>query len=239
MTLRVGANSRTASFAEGSRSARPRFSYTVAEGDLDANGVSIAGSSTFVTLAGGATIKDAAPTPNDANLAFTDGLGDQAGHRVDGVKPTIPAAPAITSNPGSDQTYTGGDAVQATVTFSEAVSVTGTPKLALDVGGTERTANCALKPGDATMLVCSYTLVTADEDSDGIAIGENKLRLGGGTIKDAVGNNAVLAHDELVAQSGHKVAPPADITAPAITAAVFTSSPGGDSYTQGNDIEVT
>ena len=46
--------------------------------------------------------------------------------------PTVSTV-AITSNPGTDNTYATGDAITVSVTFSEAVTVTGTPQTTLDI----------------------------------------------------------------------------------------------------------
>ena len=57
--------------------------------------------------------------------------------------PTTPTVStiAVTSNPGTDNTYTTLDVITVTVTFSEAVTVTGTPRITLDIGGTEQTVD--------------------------------------------------------------------------------------------------
>ena len=47
---------------------------------------------------------------------------------------------AVSSNPGSDQTYAAGDEIEVTVTFNETVEVEGTPQLRLRVGSRNRTA---------------------------------------------------------------------------------------------------
>ena len=54
--------------------------------------------------------------------------------------PTVSTV-AITSSPGTDNTYTTLDTITASVTFSEAVTATGTPQITLNIGGTERTAD--------------------------------------------------------------------------------------------------
>ena len=112
----------------------------------------------------------------------------------------------FTSDPGGDDTYAIGNTVQATVTFSGTVTVTGTPRLELDVGGTAKQADYSSGTGSAD-LVFSYTVAENDEDTDGVAIGANKLTRNGGTIKggDGAGPDATLTHDALDADDGHKV----------------------------------
>ena len=117
---------------------------------------------------------------------------------------------AITSDTGDDDStwdddgvYGIGDAIETTVTFSNDVAVTGAPQLELDIGGGARAAE--YKSTDGSKIVFSYTVAEGDSDTDGVAVGENKLTLNGGTIKDEDDNAANLAHDALAAQPGHKI----------------------------------
>ena len=111
---------------------------------------------------------------------------------------------ALTSTPGSDNTYGIGDSVEATVTFSEAVDITGTPQLELDFAGTAKAAACPAATNTTTM-VCSYTVVVGDSAPNGIAIAANKLT--GGTIT-ATGSTTITAdldHAAVAIDAGHKV----------------------------------
>ena len=84
--------------------------------------------------------------------------------------------------------------------------VSGRPELALDIGGETRQAAYASGAGTAA-LVFEYTVADGDEDSDGIAIAANALRLAGGTIAAEVSatRHAVLAHDAVDADDEHLV----------------------------------
>ena len=120
-------------------------------------------------------------------------------------------APAVsgigfTSNPGDDGAYAIDNTVQATVTFSGTVTVTGTPQLELNVGGTAKQADYASGSGSAA-LVFSYIVAENDQDTDGLAIGANKLALNGGAIKggDGTGPDATLTHSAVDADAAHKV----------------------------------
>ena len=97
------------------------FSYTVAEGDLDDDGISIGANK--LTLNSG-SIKDAAD--NAANLSH-DALSVQTGHKVDGVRPTISSVSLVSSTGGSDGVYTAGETLTASVDFDEDVIVSGGP----------------------------------------------------------------------------------------------------------------
>ncbi len=110
----------------------------------------------------------------------------------------------ITSNPGSDRTYAAGDEIEVTVTFSETVEVEGTPQLRLRVGSKNRTAGY-LRGSGAAALVFSYEVALRDEDTDGVSIAAGRIDLNGGTIKDEADNDAVLDHEVVAPQAGHKV----------------------------------
>ena len=121
--------------------------------------------------------------------------------------PAITAV-ALTSDPGSDDTYAIDDIVTATVTFSAAVDVAGAPQLELDFNGTMKTAPCEPET-NTTTLSCAYDVVEGDADADGIAIHANRLTLptDSDTIRAAgsIPVNAVLAHAGLAADADHKV----------------------------------
>ena len=155
------------------------------------------------------------------------------------VTPQAPAGPAVTgaltvassppSSPGG--WYKPTNAVKVEVTFDKAIVVTGAPKLAITVGSAAKSASCARKgsTGDgAKKLVCTYTVASGDEDTDGISVGANKLTLpSGASIKDASDAAATLTHAALGAQSGHKV----DGVAPTVTIAAPSPSGAAQSKT--------
>ena len=121
----------------------------------------------------------------------------------DTTSPTVSSL-AITSNPGSDQTYAAEDEIEVTVTFSETVAVEGTPRLRLRVGSRTRTAGY-LRGTDTAALVFGYEVADGDEDTDGVSIEAGRIALNGGTIQDEAENAADLAHEAVAAQAGHKV----------------------------------
>ena len=133
---------------------------------------------------------------NAAEVEFTVRLQD-----VDDTDPTVSSL-AISSDPGSDRTYAADDEIQVRVTFSETVEVEGTPWLTLELGGGSRTATYEGGSGRVA-LVFAYEVAERDSDTDGVGVEADSLT--GGTIRDAVDNPAVLDHDGLAADSGHKV----------------------------------
>ena len=111
---------------------------------------------------------------------------------------------ALTSTPGSDNTYAIGDSVQATVTFDAAVDITGTPELELDFDGTAKGASCTTGTNTTTMA-CSYTVGVGDTAPNGVGIAANTLT--GGTIY-ATGSTTItadLTHTAVMIDAGHKV----------------------------------
>ena len=176
------------------------FGYTVQEGDVDSDGISIG--SNAVILEGLRTIEDR--RGNDALLTH-DALPSDSAHKVDAPDVTGPtvSSVAFTSDPGDDDAYGAGDAIQVTVTFSENMTVTGAPQLEIDVGGTAKTAYYSSASG--ATVVYSYAVAVGDADTDGISIVANKLTLNGGTINDAHRNAATQTHDAVAADTGHLV----------------------------------
>ena len=140
--------------------------------------------------------------PASDGVAGTPAGGTSQQQTGDSTSPTVSSI-AITSDPGSDEVYAIGDAIQITVAFSADVTVTGKPQLELDIGGNAKPAE--YQSTNASSTVFSYTVAEGDSDTDGIAVTENKLTLNGGSIKDAGDNAANLAHSALPAQTGHKV----------------------------------
>ena len=85
-------------------------------------------------------------------------------------------------------------------------------------------------------MVFSYTVAEGDSDSNGIAVGANKLTLNGGSIQDASDNAASLTHDALPAQTSHKV----DGIRPRMTRFAFLDGTDGDHgfYTAGEELSI-
>ena len=176
-----------------------QFGYMVQEGDVDADGVSINADS--LDTGSGATIRDDAG--NDADLTH-DAVDDDSCHKVDVPDETAPTVEGV-----HFVSIPGGDNILVMVTFSEDVTVTGDPQLEIDVGGTAKTASFEeLDEAEGAGVGFRYTVAVGDTDTDGIAIAADKLSLNGGTIQDGAGNDAVLTHAAVAADSGHKVSAP-------------------------------
>ncbi|WP_409266934.1 Ig-like domain-containing protein [Massilia sp. BHUDP2] len=102
-------------------------------------------------------------------------------------------APAVTSVSASSAngSYKLGDTIAIQLSFSEAVTVTGQPGLQLDTGATDRIATYSGGSGTNTISF-SYTVQAGDLSADLDLAGTASLLLGGGSIRDALGNDASL-----------------------------------------------
>ena len=201
LALEIGTKTPRANYASGSGTVTLQFDYEVVAGDEDTNGINVP--TNALTLNGG-TIS-ASGTP--ANVSHASNLF--LGILVDGGPAVVVTAPtvtgvALTSAPGSDNTYAIGDAVTATVTFDAAVDITGSPQLELDFDGTAKAAACATGTNTTTMA-CSYTVAVGDAAPNGVAIGANKLTGGTITATGSTTVNADLDHGAVAIDAGHKV----------------------------------
>ena len=170
------------------------FAVKVNSAARTVDSVAVSGSTVTLTLAtavsDGDTVTVSYTKPSSGEKALQDHAGandvasftDQAASHV----PTV-ASLAVTSDPGGDLTYQGGDAIEVTVTFSGSVTVDtsgGTPRIALTVGTATKHATYASgSPG--TALVFAYTVASGDADTDGIAVAANALEANGGTIRSS------------------------------------------------------
>jgi hypothetical protein len=145
-------------------------------------------------------------------------------YTIDKTAPTI-ASVGVPTN----ATYLAGQHLDFTVNFTEVMTVTGTPQLSLTIGASTVYANYQSGTG-STALVFRYTVQSGDLDANGIAVGT--LTLNGGTIRDAVTNDAVLTLNSVGSTSGVLV----DAVAPLITG---VSGPANTTYVVGQNLDFT
>ncbi len=179
------------------------FSYTVAPGDTDTNGVDIVANSINLN---DATLTDSLEN-RYASLSFSTVRGGNT-QVVDGRGPTINSI-TIGAHPESDFPLSIGEKLRVTVDFSEDVTVTGSMYIGVlvAVGASNRTAAyAATDETDASILYFDYEIAAGDADSDGAHIDANNVWLGRRSkipftsqgqevsIRDSVGNWADLGH---------------------------------------------
>ena len=169
---------------------------------------------------------------------LSPGGAPEAFAQTDTTAPTISSI-AITNDTGDedsiwddDGVYGIGDRIRVTITFSENMTVTGSPRLELDIGGAAKPAE--YESAEGNKVAFGYTVTEGDADNDGIAVGENKLTLNTGSIKDAADNAADLSHSALTAQNNHRV----DGVRPTISRVALTHSRDGldDIYVPGETL---
>src|SRR5207244_8065999 len=190
------------------------YTVTYADANFNASTLLAAGDITLTTtgtatasidVAGTSTLRTVtlSSITGDGTLAISIAAGtatDLAGNTAPAAGPSIPftvdnSGPAITSvSPPADGSYKAGRNLDFTVIFSEKATVVttgGTPAIGLTIGATARDATYVSGSGTSALLF-RYTTVSSDNDADGIAVAP-AITLNGGTIKDALGNNASLS----------------------------------------------
>ena len=190
LALDIGGTTRKAGYG-ATRNGYLVFSHTVLQADYDTDGVSIGSGALALPADGSGDIVDAA----DASVRAALGLGshaiaDAAGHRA-GSPPRVTGV-SFHSTPQQAGAYTMGATITVQVDFDQTVTVTGTPQLALTISGQTRQAAAVAGTGNAYVRF-SYPVAAADADADGLGVAAGALTLDGGTIRDADGQDAVLA----------------------------------------------
>ena len=179
------------------------FRYTVAEGDTDTDGVSLLAN--VLGLQGG-TIADVAGNEVPAGQLAHDAIGPLAGHKVDGVRPTVRG---VAVN-GTTLTITFTKTLGAASSLANsAFTVKKRP-----AGGSEQTVSLSGSPsisGDTVTL----TLASAVSDTDfGIKVRYDAPTTGAdNTIRDMVGNDAESFPYQVIATGAAPRFPPSALTA--------------------------
>ena len=205
LPLQIGGEERDAGYVAGDSSSTVlSFSYVVTDDDTDLDGISI---DAFALKLNGGSIKRT-DTNVDAALTHTRVLTDDD-HKVN--LPPLITGVEVTSTPqAANDTYGLGEDIEITVTFNEAVRATGGVEFGISAGGPKQ---ARLKSGSGTTeLVFAYKVQAADEDDDGIWIGNHNtdhptfdLQAGQSVVGVDSGRPALLEHSVEGTQGGHKV----------------------------------
>uniref|UniRef100_UPI002B487BBB cadherin domain-containing protein n=1 Tax=Aeromonas caviae TaxID=648 RepID=UPI002B487BBB len=219
-------------------------SYSIKPG-ADAALFSIDATTGAVTLTGNPDYE------NKASYSFTVVATDAAGNAseqtvtlaindlVDETAPTVSSIAISGASGAQNSTLNAGDVVSVTVTMDEATVVDttgGTPRVALNVGGSTVYADYVSGSGTASLLF-QYTILAGQTDANGISLDADALQANGGTLRDAAGNAANLAHGVVADNAGYLV----DTTAPAVSSVGITGASGVQSNTlnAGDVVSVT
>ena len=224
LLLEVGANDREMTYvASASSTTSWVFRYTLIAADRDDDGVSVA--------------RNALRAYADADLSHR-GISAELTHQVNAVARVL--SHRVSSTPLAPIWYGPGEQIQFTIEFSLPVTVVGDPQLEFSVttpAPQNEFATYLSGSGDRE-LVFSYTVLTGDDDPDGIFWGANSLQLDTDDSITAVHNSqdAVLDHAE------HRYFPDHRIDQkPRAVSQTVTSVPthGTDSDTYGLDDVIT
>ena len=216
LVLDIGGEARRAPYESGTGTRNLVFTYRVARGESDTDGVSLCSDTMKDAGCGQITLNGGSIVAQSDSAAIERGLpslSDQSRHKVDGTEPRLKDL-TITSTPADAAAgYAAGEAIRVQVDFSEAMTVTGTPYLVLDIAGSGHRATYASGSG-TRYLNFEYTVQAADFDSNGISLcssrlidpGCGRITLDGGSI--SAQSDDLAAELDLPAlgnQSDHKV----------------------------------
>lgn len=187
--LETGAVDSAVNYSSGTGTDTLVFQYTVDAGDESSDLDYVLGS---VIALNGATIQDADGIVDDAILSLPAvGFGSLADNQnivIDAVSPTIVSA----SSTMADGNYAAGGVIDVKVVFSEIINVAGgTPRITLETGVIDQVVDCASGSGTNT-LTCQYTVQTGDISADLDYATSTSFDLNGSTVRDALGNDAVV-----------------------------------------------
>ena len=163
---------KSASLVDGSGTETLVFGYTVAPGEEDDNGIWIGDQDR--TLVGSRVVSAQSGTITSVATSATadlthDALRTQPDHKVDGTRSIVSVE--VTSEPSLEtDTYGAGETIQFTVTFTAAVDVTGDPVLEFLFDGSELRQAGDVSGSGTTELVFGYTVVSGDDDDNGLFI---------------------------------------------------------------------
>ena len=150
-------------YESGSGTTALVFAYTVAPSDEDDNGIFKRPNGLKVGT--GESIVSAAGVA--ADLDYEGGDSGERDHKVDGSRSIVSVE--VTSTPQLEtDTYGAGETILFTVTFTAKVDVTGDPVLEFLFDGSEVRQAGDVSGGGTTELVFSYTVVSGDDDDNGL-----------------------------------------------------------------------
>ena len=187
LTLETGSIDAVINYISGSGTDTLTFSYIVASGHTTSD---LGYESMNALSLNGGTIRDLAGNGANVTLPIPGSLGSFSDNKditLETISPTITNISSTTP----DGTYGVGEIITITITFSESVYVTGTPQLTLETGSADTIIDYTSGSGTTT-LVFTYVVVSGDNSGDLGYESVNALSLNGGSIKDSVGNDAVL-----------------------------------------------
>ena len=127
------------------------------------------------------------------DLAGNSNLSAQAMPQgMDSLAPAVSGVELAGATGAKNQTLDAADVITVSLFLDDVVVVTGTPTLDLNIGGHVVQARYVEGSGGRG-LTFRYAIESDQSDPDGISIGVDAVKLNGGSIRDAAGNDAQLA----------------------------------------------
>ena len=223
---------------------RLRFAYLVTRHDRDPDGIRIPANA--LEMPAGVTLRDrfgrnvVRAVDADAGggrVLASEPSGPLARHAVNA---PVPASVVGVEAVGPEKEYSAGlasDALRLRVTMSREVTAAGEVWLGVQVGEALRRAR--LVGGGGQVLEFVHDVQWSDTDADGVSVPAGALALGeGGSVRDAEGRAAMLAHGAYGPFAGYTVAPRAGPPA-SVSEIGIVSRPGArGGYRAGERIEV-
>jgi len=137
------------------------------------------------------------------NCRVTEIVGVRCMAAGDPLKPHVNAQ-AVLTHPGEDGRYQPGDTLSVTVAFNEPVVVdpsNGTPTIGIRLGDFSEAASRSARYADGSgtrRLEFRYRVSIGDGAFEELHLTDNSLATNGGTIRNAAGIDAILAHGSAV-----------------------------------------
>ena len=173
LALGVGSGTRQAAYRNAAGEVA-RFAYLVAEGDLDADGVSIAANSLVLN---GGTIRDGA----NQNALLVHSRVSGADHAVEAIRPVLQSATANTT--------------ELTLTYDESLDATAVPPTSaytVRVGGAARRVTGAAVRGSEVIVTVDRAIPFGDD------VATVSYRPGSPPVRDVPGNAAMAFSNQSV-----------------------------------------
>ena len=182
ISLNIGGMTKYANYFSGNNSDELIFRYVVLNGDEDNNGIELGNS---IDLPSNSSIKDHAGNDAVINLEFV------ASDNQILIDHTFPSVDSVEISSGN---YSMNESIDVAVNFDEPVIINTSsdgPAIILTIGSEKRLALYQSGSG-SERVIFKYIISKHDNDSNGIEVA-NPIALGGGSIQDTAGNNAMLS----------------------------------------------
>ena len=231
LRLRVGEDAKQAIYESGAASSKLVFTYSVAEGDEDTNGVGIEANS--LSLDGGMIRGES----GDAALLGHERLGDDPLHQADGIRPALAAGKEASVKKDT-----------LMLTFAEALDGSSTPEaedFRVEVEGKDRDVSEVVAGGSQSRTVSGVRVSGSTVEltvDPAVEQGETGTRvsytvptgMGASLIRDVPGNEALGLSSEAVTNETP------DTIAPTVSTVEISSDPGSDRiYAPEDEIQAT